>query len=326
MPDRLGEGVDHLVDGEGADVVFHADVLGDLLGRFDVRRPLHAHRERPHVGFVPLGDGGDDARVEAPGEEGANLDVRHEPLLHRVVDEVSNDLRVGHAAVRGHEVILLGTVLGEAETGRQQAHRLGVDASLDQRLGLRREVPAPPVPRIVERLDPDGIARGEEAATLLIVEHEGEHAVEQPNAVVAVVLVEVGDDLRVGRGQQLVIGNEVRGDRLVVVDLAVADHVNVARLVAQRLLPTFEIDDAQSVDADPAEPIEELVPGAVFTAVDRAREHRFQHVLVRHVEHPHDPAHGRCLSNKPFELKWFALTGQGAASQFGLERLECARR
>jgi hypothetical protein len=68
----------------------------------------------------------------------------------------------------------------------------------------------------------------------LVPEREGEHAAQVLGAVFAVLLIEVQNDLDVGRGLEAV----PRRDQLppqfrAVVDLAVADEVQVAGLVSR---------------------------------------------------------------------------------------------
>ena len=68
------------------------------------------------------------------------------------------------------------------------AHRIVVRRRLDvrvpeQRLDLGGEHHAPVVGTVVQRLDAEVIACGDEAAAVSIVQHEREHPVERPNEV-----------------------------------------------------------------------------------------------------------------------------------------------
>ena len=116
-------------------------------------------------------------------------------------------------------------------------------------------------------------------------------------AVRAVLLVEVDDDLDVGAGAEAVAaGGELFAQLLEVVDLAVADDGDCAVLVRDRLITGLEIDDAEAPEAqtDAGREVEALAVGA---AMAQTVGHPLEHVAV---DRPHrvrvddtaDPAHG----------------------------------
>src|SRR5919198_6597447 len=73
-----------------------------------------------------------------------------------------------------------------------------------ERLRLAREDQARSVPRVVEGLDPDPVARAEEPPASRVPERERPHAVEALDAVVAPRLVGAEDHLGVGGATETV--------------------------------------------------------------------------------------------------------------------------
>src|SRR5205823_123574 len=106
---------------------------------------------------------------------------------------------------------------------------------------------------------------------------EGEHAAQPLDQPVALLLVEVDEDLRVAvRAEVMAPGLEAGAEFLEVVDLAVEDDLDGAVLVAQRLGPPFQVDDRQSaVDEADAGLLPE--PLAVGTAVGDGGSHGLEH-------------------------------------------------
>jgi hypothetical protein len=121
-----------------------------------------------------------------------------------------------------------------------------------QRLNLRGEGQVAVLQRVVQRADADAVAGDEERAPLLIPDGEDKLPVEQVEAGRPHLLVEVDDDLGVGLGCQLVpLLQQLLAQLDVVEDLAVEDNPQALILVAHRLLPAAEVDNAQPGAAQP---------------------------------------------------------------------------
>src|SRR5437773_12525691 len=79
--------------------------------------------------------------------------------------------------------------------------------------------------RVVERLDTQPVAAEEQRLPLPIPDGEGEHATKSFDASLAVLLVQVHDDLGVrGRREPMPLRMELDPELPVVVDAAVEDH------------------------------------------------------------------------------------------------------
>lgn len=92
-------------------------------------------------------------------------------------------------------------------------------------------------------------------------------------ALDSLVLVEVDDDLDIGRGVEgMARGLELRSELRTVVDLSIADDHDGSVLVGNGLIPGLEIDDAEAPysQADTRRPIE---PAAVRPAMAQDRRH-----------------------------------------------------
>ena len=112
----------------------------------------------------------------------------------------------------------------------------------------------------------------------------------------SLVLVEVGDHLRVAAGRERVPGALQAGAQLaVVVDLAVEDDRDGSILVEDRLIAGRQVDDAQTLDPKPYAGVDvkaSRVWAAVLERITHALEHR---TLGRPAVTPclsDDPAHG----------------------------------
>jgi hypothetical protein len=101
--------------------------------------------------------------------------------------------------------------------------------------------------RVVQRLDPEPVARHEQRLSIAIVEREREHAAEAVDAALAPGFPRVNDDLRVTSSVEDVSERLQFGDqRLVVIDLAVVDDDDRAVLVVKRLLSRGDVDDGEA--------------------------------------------------------------------------------
>jgi hypothetical protein len=165
----------------------------------------------------------------------------------RVVEiPVAQDLRV---AAAGEEIVARRHLTDPGEERAVAVHdavHLLVDALViplcrharrEECLRLRGEVQGVTPARVVEGLDPEAITRGEEQAVRLVPEHEGELAAQVSQAVRALLLVEMEDDLAVrARPQPMATIGERALVALVVVELAVHDDVERLVLVGDRLV------------------------------------------------------------------------------------------
>jgi hypothetical protein len=165
------------------------------------------------------------------------------------------------AAARGH----LEDAAEHRERGRRRQERevvvdgarldVGRDIRMpEQRLDLRREQEARARPGEVERLDPDTVARQDQAALLRVPDPDREHAVDALEHRGAPLLVAVDDHLGVGVVglEDVAAGEQLLAQRQVVVDLAVEDDLDAAVLVRHRLVRRRrEVDDREPPEREP---------------------------------------------------------------------------
>src|SRR5262249_22654594 len=109
------------------------------------------------------------------------------------------------------------------------------------------------------------------------------------------LLVEMGNDLGIAAGAEAMAGaQQVLAERAVVVDLAVADDLDVTLLVGERLRAVRDVDDGEAPAAEP-HPAPDHGAVAVGTAMDERAPHPTEHRRVRpEGATPHeaiDPAH-----------------------------------
>ena len=140
-------------------------------------------------------------------------------------EKLLNALEEGLAGERELE----GQVIGEPV-------RVGLDLRQErqQRLHLGREVEDAVNDRVVERLDPEAVPRGEQRLSLLVPEREREHPAQPLEAGLAPLAVGAQDHLGVGARVEAVLAEEP-AQLDVVVDLAVVGDP-VAGAVGHRLV------------------------------------------------------------------------------------------
>src|SRR5206468_12461461 len=110
--------------------------------------------------------------------------------------------------------------------------RVGVEGAR-----LARKGKAVTVEPVVEGLDAEAVARGEEPAARPVPEREGPHAVEALDAALAPLAVGGEDHLRVGGAAEAVaLRLELAPELPVVVDLAVVDELERAVLAREGLV------------------------------------------------------------------------------------------
>ena len=236
------------------------------------------------VGKGALGDAGHHrghgARVDPAAEEGAHRDVAEQVQLdglaqQRVEPVGDRRLVVRELLAEGEAPVLLlrqapvledgdgrrgelvdapeeGVAVGEVAQRDVVPEPVEVDLAPDEARGehaldLGGEDQGLPGDRVEERLLPEVVAREHEPARRAVPEPDREHAAQAPDARGAQLLVEVQDHLDVGRGAEAVAAAGQLGAQLgAVVDLAVADELDVAGLVGDRLAAPCDVDDAQA--------------------------------------------------------------------------------
>ena len=162
--------------------------------------------------------------------------------------------------------------------GEEGLERVEVDLAREvgqrpQRLQLGGEREVGPV-AVVERLDPEAVAREHEPAPLRVPHRDREHAPQPLGEARPVLLVEVDEHLGVGvRRAEAVAGRlELRPQLGVVVDLAVLDDDDPPVLVGDRLVAALEVDDRQPPRRQPG-----LAEHDLARAVRPAVAQRFAH-------------------------------------------------
>ena len=294
-------------------------------------RVLEADRERlERPRRVARGEGDDGARIRAPAQEGPEGNIADQVLAHGFVQQVPQllhdrglpeavvglelqvpvrpDLRrpigPGQEDVAGRELAYAGHDAFRLR-GRQEAKQV-VDGSpvelaldvrkLQERLELGSEQEPPVDFGVVEGLDPQPVARQQESLPALVPERQREHSRHLLHAPGAVVFVEMHDRLRIGRREEDVSAPlQALPEALEVVDLSVEDHPDRAVLVAQRLVPRAEVDDAQAAHSE-ARTAGQVYPLVVRAAVDQGLAHALDLLPVDgapfDTEDSCDPAHG----------------------------------
>ena len=110
--------------------------------------------------------------------------------------------------------------------------------------------------RVIERLDAEAIARGDELAIPRVPDREGELTTQRVDGACAPVFVEMERNLAVRpRPEVVTVALEVAANPLEVVELAVGDESQRARFVGDRLIAGLEVDDAQACVAEAGTPV-----------------------------------------------------------------------
>ena len=260
-----------------------AERLRDAAGVLELGRLPHAaepDRERLHrLGHVARHQRDDQARVQPAAEHRAERHVAHEPHADRLVELAEQALgpllhaqaalgggrgiapvalvpdlaaadheplarhHLAHVAQRRHRA---GHV-ADAEVGgdRLEVELVGDEAAGDHALQLGPEHDEPVDDRVVQRLDPQAVAREHAAARPGVPHRDGVLAVQALAQLRAVRLVEMRQDLGVAaRAEAVAVGLQLAAQRVVVVDLAVLGAPHAALLVGQRLVAARDVDDA----------------------------------------------------------------------------------
>src|SRR5207302_11261533 len=162
---------------------------------------------------------------------------------------------------------------------------------------LAREHEPAIVEPVVERLDPEAVARAEEPAPRFVPERERPHAVEALHAAFAPLAVGGEDDLGVSRAAEAVaLRFELAPQLSVVVDLAVVNQLERAVLARERLVSRLaQVDDREPAKAE-RDTLGGIGAGAVGAAVVELRRHALDRLGLGQPsrrDDPADPAHGR---------------------------------
>ena len=192
-------------------------------------------------------------------------------------------------------------------------------AGREQRLDLRGEDQRVAELRIVERLDAETVARREQQLISFVPERERELAAQLAQRVRAQLLVEVDQDLAVGaRAQAMAALRQLLLVALVVVELAVHDHVDRLILVRDRLVARGEVDDREPRMPHANAPVRRdplaLAVGAAVVEGEGGAAQRFARDRGGAREHGDDSAHGAC-----------SLLGGGGSSHTPFARVKLGR-
>ncbi len=221
-------------------------------------------------------------RVPSAARETPLTQVERRALARQQRRDAVEERVVGVVVAVERQVIVDGQRVGPA----------GNVGPLENRLDLAREDES--VARVpkVQRLDAEPVPRQKQRALRLIVDGEGEHAVETLQAPLAPLLVRLQNDLGVGAGAKRVTeAAEVGGQFKVVIDLTVVDNLQPAVGRGHRLAPgRRQVDDRQPTVTQPDTLVGEHA-GIVGTAMRLDGHHAGPQIRVRPVEAA-DAAHG----------------------------------
>ena len=186
-----------------------------------------------------------------------------------------------------------------------QAQCRGIDSGADARvrqhgLDLGAEHERRAVPGVVQRLDAEVIACGEQRLRAGIPQREGEHAAQARDQPFAPCMPTRYESLGIARGAKgPSAARELVAQLAEVVDLAVEDHGDLAVGTRHRLRAAGDVDDGQAA-------VSQVRPAGIEEAVgigpamrERAR-HRRQHFRRKHriADVSRDAAHGDSFRRK----------------------------
>lgn len=171
----------------------------------------------------------------------------------------------------------------DAAVGEHLPQRVDIGHARDEsrsedRLGLGAEHQRAAGDRVVHRLDADAVADQQQLVRPRVPQRDREHPAQRVDEPVAALLVEVDDDFGVrSRPEAVAARRQVRAQRRVVVDLAVAHGDDIAVLRGDRLVAGGEVDDREAAEsqADAGGDVEAFaVRAAMAQRVRHAPEHR----------------------------------------------------
>ncbi len=185
-------------------------------------------------------------------------------------------------------------------------------ARSQQRLHLGAEVEPVALPRPVQRTNAHAIAREKDGALREVDQRDGELPFELGEHALAVLLVEMHDELGVGVGAKDVTLGLQRGLALGIVEqLAVVDDGDGAVLVEDRLPAIAQADDAQPSRGE-AQTRPEQEPVIIGSAMPQGIGHplhgcRIGLPLARQIDYSCNSAHGP--SSDRFFKSHFCVNG-----------------
>ena len=239
---------------------------------------LEADRERPQRLRALLGrERGERRRIDSAREQHPDRHVRDEMRAYRVPQPRAKLLGEEHRVLAAHVACrdrrrprepleprlaplpdeqMSGRKLPRAAEdrerrrdrveGEERLERIEVDFASGQRAQLGGERQADALRSVVERLDPEAVARQDEPTLPTIPDRDSEHAPQPLGKSVAQLLVEVHEHLRVAlRAEPMARALQLGAQLPVVVELAVLDDVHGAVLVRERLVAGLEVDDRE---------------------------------------------------------------------------------
>src|SRR5947207_6463608 len=120
-------------------------------------------------------------------------------------------------------------------------------ASSEQRFDLGRHIYRVADLGVEQRLDTETITRGKQHAAALIPQREGKLAAQLPQATRTQIFIEMQRNFAVrSRGQTMTRGLQLLPNAIVIVELAVDHDAHALVFVCDWLVPSLEIDDAQT--------------------------------------------------------------------------------
>jgi hypothetical protein len=125
---------------------------------------------------------------------------------------------------------------------------------------------------LIEGGDADGVAGGNGAILLLVVQHKGEHAVEVGRRIDVMFEIQRNDDLAVGCGLEGIALLELLSDQTVVVDLAVDGQNNGLVGVGQGLGARLDTNDAETLMAEDCVVADDIAAPVGATVADLLRK------------------------------------------------------
>src|SRR4051812_19541257 len=115
----------------------------------------------------------------------------------------------------------------------------------EKRLGLRSEGEHRWSDGIVQRLDPQAIARQQQGLRPAIPYGEGKHAVQSLDTTFTQILIQMDDHFRIAPGlKRMAIRQQFLSDLLKVIDLSIKCDPYALIFVAERLMAGRPIDNA----------------------------------------------------------------------------------
>ena len=197
--------------------------------------------------------------------------LEHEHVARRQLADLAEDRARAVDGVEGEERLERVEVELAREAG-QPPQRLELGGEGE----LARDV------AVVQRLDPEAVAREHEPPARAVPHRDGEHPAQALGEARAVLLVEVDEHLGVGvrRAEHVARALELGAQLGVVVDLAVLDDDDAPVLARDRLVAALEVDDRQPPRGEPGLAVDDLA-AAVGPAVHERRAHRAEHARGR---------------------------------------------